>query len=257
MFRDTLVKAAAAGVCGLLATGAASPAVARTQAGPSAPSVLRDYVALGDSYAAGPGIAPVEDEACGRSGANYASLLGERARRFTDVSCAGATTRDLYRRQNGDRPQIAALRSRASLVTLSIGGNDLGFTEIIQTCAQAAQTAPTGSPCKDYYAKDGSDALAKRMRGVAASVGKVLRDVKRRSPRAQVLLVGYPSLLPDDGSACRRAVPFAVGDFPYLRDTIKRLNAALARRPRAAASGTSTCTARRSAATCARPRAPG
>ncbi|MGW2954582.1 GDSL-type esterase/lipase family protein, partial [Streptomyces eurythermus] len=49
-------------------------------------------------------------------------------------------------------------------------------------------------------------------------------QLRARAPHARVLVVGYPDLLPDDGSGCFPQVPFAAGDFAYLRDTEKRLN---------------------------------
>jgi hypothetical protein len=55
-------------------------------------------------------------------------------------------------------------------------------------------------------------------------VGTVGEVGQRRLLAARVLVVGYPDLLPDDGTSCAPAVPFATRDFPYLRDTGKHLN---------------------------------
>jgi hypothetical protein len=66
--------------------------------------------------------------------------------------------------------------------------------------------------------------LALTIAQTAPKIDRVLRAVHDRAPHARVLLVGYPDLLPDDGSGCFPSVPFAQQDFPYLRDTEKRLN---------------------------------
>jgi hypothetical protein len=56
----------------------------------------------------------------------------------------------------------------------------------------------------------------------------VLGAIDERSPDAQVLLVGYPAILPDEGPGCFPVVPFSPGDVEYLRGVEKALNAMLA-----------------------------
>lgn len=109
----------------------------------SAPSSI---AALGSSYAAGPGVPPVEDVAAMRSGANYAHLLAERlGARLTDLTVSGATTGTILDTPqtawNGVSipPQIDGLPADAELVTITAGGNDLGF--IGATMAAAARAA--------------------------------------------------------------------------------------------------------------------
>src|SRR5215208_3015548 len=106
-----------------------------------------NYVALGDSYTAGPGITPQDPSfpGCIRSDANYPNLvapdLGLPA--FRDVSCSGAQTKDMFATQDVDPdpdnpPQLDALDASTKIVTLGIGGNDIGFTSIAETCVQLA-----------------------------------------------------------------------------------------------------------------------
>lgn len=194
------------------------------------------YVALGDSYTSGPLIPDQVDAACGRSNRNYPSLVAQRLRgtELTDVSCGGATTAEMWKAQGGNPPQLDALSRRTSLVTVQIGGNDIGFGSIISTCAGAAVSDPTGSPCEEHYSAGGTDRLRAAVEAAAPKVDAVLDAIRHRAPRARVVVVGYPALLPDSGAGCRPAVPFADGDFAYLRDTGKRLNAMLARRAKAA-----------------------
>lgn len=120
-------------------------------------------------------------------------------------------------------------------MTLTIGGNDIGFTTILGTCAQLSASDPAGAPCRAYYTQDGTDRLKQSIDDTAPKVSQVLRKIHQRAPRAKVVVVGYPSLFPDTGVGCTSpAVPFAAGDFAYLRDSTKALNAMLARQARLA-----------------------
>ncbi|MFI7299524.1 SGNH/GDSL hydrolase family protein [Streptomyces sp. NPDC050121] len=215
---------AALGGCALVAASAA-PAAAHG-GGDDGDGGGSRYVALGDSYTSGPFIPRQVDANCARSDHNYPSLVAGqlRASLFKDVSCSGATTENMWKPQGTNGPQLDALSRNSSLVTVQIGGNDIGFGSIIGTCAQLAPQDPTGNPCQRHYGSSGVDQLTVEIARTAPKVARVLAAVHDRAPRARVLVVGYPDLLPDDGSSCAPAVPFASRDFPYLRDTGKRLN---------------------------------
>jgi lysophospholipase L1-like esterase len=193
---------------------------------PSGPGHDLSYVALGDSYTSGPGIPRQVDAGCARSDRNYPSLVAaqRQATTFTDVSCAGATTAEMWQAQGANKPQLDALGRDTDLVTVQIGGNDVGFGSIIGTCAHLSAQDPTGNPCERSYKASGYDELALAVLRTAPKIDRVLRAVHARAPHARVVVVGYPDLLPDDGVGCFPQVPFAQGDFPYLRDTEKRLN---------------------------------
>ncbi|MFJ3230999.1 SGNH/GDSL hydrolase family protein [Streptomyces sp. NPDC086787] len=185
------------------------------------------YVALGDSYTSGPLIPTQVDANCLRSDRNYPSLVAARREvsTFRDVSCSGATTAEMWKAQGTNGPQLDALTRNTRLVTVQIGGNDVGFSSVIATCAQLGSADPTGNPCKTHYGSAGYDQLTLNVVQTAPKVDRVLRAVRARAPHARVLVVGYPDQLPDDGSGCFSAsVPFAAKDFPYLRDSEKRLN---------------------------------
>ncbi|MEV5612753.1 SGNH/GDSL hydrolase family protein [Streptomyces sp. NPDC052225] len=194
------------------------------------------YVALGDSYAAGIGIPDNVGmpAGCGRSNHNYASLTakGIGFARFTDVTCGGAKTVDMTQPQTvtgGVNPaQLNAVTADTSVVTLQIGGNDIGFGEIIGTCASVSASDPFGDPCHKLYTAGGTDQLAGRIDATAAKVASVVRGIRWRAPHARILVLGYPAILPDSGVGCFPTVPVAMGDAPYLRDTQKRLNAMIA-----------------------------
>ncbi|MHC3469327.1 SGNH/GDSL hydrolase family protein [Streptomyces sp. 7R007] len=213
--------AAAASGCALVVVLAAPAAAHGADTGRGT-----HYVSLGDSYTSGPLIPQQVDANCARSDHNYPSLLAAERRMtaFKDVSCAGATTEEMWKPQGTNEPQLDAVQRDTDLVTVQIGGNDIGFGTIIGTCARLAAQDLAGNPCQRYYTASGADQLAQAVLETAPKVARVLRAVHARAPHARVVVVGYPDLLPDDGSGCYPSVPFAAKDFPYLRDTEKRLN---------------------------------
>ncbi len=215
------------GAATALTAGAAGP-VAAAEAAEQSDGAR--YVALGDSYTSGPGIPEQSGGDCARSSVNYPALTAGQLQQtsFKDVSCSGATTDDMWRAQGENAPQLEALGKRTRLVTVGIGGNDIGFGGIIGACAQLSVNDPAGAPCKKQFtAADGTDQLAGRVNDAAPKIARVLKAVHERAPYAKVLLVGYPTIMPDNGVGCFPSVPIAAGDAPYLRDTEKRLNAML------------------------------
>jgi lysophospholipase L1-like esterase len=172
---------------------------------------------------------------CLRSTHNYSGDVRAviRAGRYVDAACSDATTADMTRPQQTlagtNRPQFDALGPRDSLVTITIGGNDVGFRSILTTCVALSVTSPSGDPCKEHFTAGGTDRLAAAVKAAGPKVAAVLRGIHRRAPRARILLVGYPDILPSTGTGCFPDVPLAHGDVPYLRATEVALNRTLAR----------------------------
>jgi GDSL-like Lipase/Acylhydrolase family len=119
----------------LLAAAIALIAVAALSGSRASADILGRYVALRDSYTAGPLIPnqSLNPLGCLRSDQNYPREV-QRALRFTsfaDVSCSGADTGDMTQPQNvtpgPNPPQFNALTAGTTVVTLGIGGNDIGF----------------------------------------------------------------------------------------------------------------------------------
>jgi lysophospholipase L1-like esterase len=208
---------------------AALAAHAPAAAGAEKPS----YVALGDSFTAGPFIPnQIEPYGCLKSDHNYPHLArpGLKLPAFRDASCSGAETEDMTQSQDVDPdpdppPQFDALDARTRIVTVGIGGNDIGFSEIIENCASPT---PTGHPCQDRYVSGGRDELSERIANTASKIAAVLQGIYTRSPKAEVYVVNYLPILPEEGPGCWPQVPLAHEDVPYLRAKHKELNAMLA-----------------------------
>ncbi|MGW2873495.1 SGNH/GDSL hydrolase family protein [Kitasatospora sp. NPDC001225] len=209
------------------------------------------YVALGDSYAAGAGVPGQSAGLCLRSDRNYGHLVAGalKAGRYTDVTCAAAKIKamtqpqyDAFIRVND--PQLDAVTADTDLVTLGIGGNDLaasdlGLGELVATCIAGAVVNPFGTPCKDVYHHGhwdwstmswqyGTDDLAERIRTtITPQLTDTLKRIHTKAPGARVLLVGYPSVLPADGSTCVLRQPVTPGDVEYMHGVLDKLNAAL------------------------------
>ena len=189
------------------------------------------YVSLGDSYAAGPFIPnPVPPLGCLKSDHNYPRLAARSIGPLTDPSCSGAKTDDMTSSQSieidgPNPPQFDALKAGTEVVSLTIGGNDIGFSEIAQSCVTPN---PFSSPCKDRYDSGGKDQIAERIAATAPKVAAVLQGIHTRSPRARVFLVNYPAIFPETGNGCWPQMPISYTDAPYLRAKEQQLNAMLA-----------------------------
>lgn len=197
-----------------------------------------NYVALGDSYAAGPiipnQIAPL---GCLKSDHNYAHLAAPAiGLPLRDPSCSGATTADMTNPQETELgtnpPQFNSLDAETTRVSLTIGGNDIGFSEIALSCVTLN---PFSTPCKDKYDSGGKDQIAERIAATAPKVAAVLQGIHSRSPSAKVFVVNYAAIFPETGFGCWPQMPMGFGDVPYLRAKEQELNAMLA--TQAAANG--------------------
>ncbi len=191
-----------------------------------------NYVALGDSYAAGPLIPnPLLPLGCLKSSNNYAHLAAPGiGLTLRDATCSGATTEDMTNPQNVDPdgpnpPQFDSLDAETTVVSLTIGGNDIGFSDIALDCVTIN---PFSTPCKNKYASGGKDQIAERIAATAPKVDAVLDGIEERSPSAEVFVVNYAAIFPETGFGCWPQMPIGFGDVPYLRAKQKELNAMLA-----------------------------
>lgn len=198
-----------------------------------------NYVSLGDSYAAGPLIPnqSLSPLGCLRSSNNYSHLAAPAVGLpLKDPSCSGARTNHMTEQQNVEPgpnpPQFNSLSAETTVVSVTIGGNDIGFSEVAQSCITIN---PFSTPCKDKYMAGGKDQLQERIAATAPKVDAVLDGIRARSPLAEIYVVNYPAIFPETGFGCWPQMPIGFGDVPYLRQTEKSLNAMLA--AQAAANG--------------------
>jgi lysophospholipase L1-like esterase len=204
------------------------------------PPQFHDYVALGDSYASGPFIirqvAPI---GCARSDHDYPADLARdlNITRFADLSCAGAVLDDAEQSQGiplgVNPPQFNALAANTDLVTVTLGGNDIGYLSILLTCVPMSFIDPDGNPCQQHYTSGGVDQLAARIKAVTPKVATMLAGIRRRAPHATVVVVDYLRILPPT-VGCWPQVPIASGDVVYLTRVESQLNAMLGAQAKAA-----------------------
>jgi hypothetical protein len=202
------------------------------------------YVALGDSYAAGPLIPPPNRDfpGCLKSLNNYPHLVAKDLNlQLKDASCSGAKTDDMTKSQNvspdpDPPPQFSAVNATTKVVTITISGNDIGFSEISQNCASATRT---GTPCQDHYVQNGRDEFSERIKNTAPKVAAVLEGIHKRAPNAAVYVVNYLPILPVNqpewtiekpraGHGCWPQVPVTDGDAAYVVAKEEQLNKMLA-----------------------------
>ncbi|MFV2110219.1 SGNH/GDSL hydrolase family protein [Micromonospora sp. LOL_015] len=169
----------------LLITIAAVPAAANAAGttGDTSAADDRQYVALGDSYSSGVGAPPYTDGDCKQSAHSYAAQYARNNPRlsFGFSACSGATTDDVIAHQLG------FLGPDTTLVTITVGGDNLGFTSTLETCI----TALHDSTCKDAIDK----ALAYIATTLPGKLKQVYGDVLAAAPNAKLIVLGYPQLL--------------------------------------------------------------
>ena len=184
--------------------------------------VVPRYIALGDSYSSGEGVLPFiwptnsSTNQCHRSYGAYPQLLQNRTGVPPSVefsACSGAQIRSFYNSVWGEPPQIDSLTGApATLVTLGVGGNDIGFDRIVRTCTDVSVPF-LGQQNRDYHANCGlfldqpgqlqpnnlinglTWGTYNAQDNVFYSLGTLYRDVRVRAPLAQVYVVGYPNPL--------------------------------------------------------------
>lgn len=165
---------------------------------------MNRYVALGSSMAAGPGIRPRAAGApwrAGRSARNYAHLVAEKLDLdLIDVTYSGATTAHvLTDPQHGAPPQIEALDGSEAVVTVTIGGNDVGYIPLLMAASlpDLARRLPLFGAHLDELLD--RDARERALGDVGEALCEVGRTVRRRAPRARIVFVDYLTLLPPAG----------------------------------------------------------
>ncbi len=168
----------------------------------------KNAVAMGDSFSSGQGsVLPYEsgtdtagppENRCRRSPGAYAHLLngepGPRLNLAAFVACGGSTTSDVENGRFNEDLQLKAITDHdPDVITITIGGNDVGFKELVQECIT---NNPVSGDCSDSsayaYTRDQIDNhLASNLSGLFGQISSRINSTTR------VLVLGYPMLIPD------------------------------------------------------------
>ncbi len=218
----------AVAVTGLAAVLAAACSGSSDDAGPTG---RPGYVAIGDSFVSGPGIATADPDqpGCLRSLSNYPHLVAAAtSRRLTDISCGGEDTtmlRDGRTLTDGTvvEPQLASIGRDTTLVTVGIGANDGSATAGLYTYC-LLPTSADDAQCRTFTTSYMPGVLQK----TRASVVSVLREVHERAPKADVYLVGYLRIAPDEGAASCEGMSLTAERTQLVTEHEQALNAMLA-----------------------------
>jgi lysophospholipase L1-like esterase len=147
------------------------------------------YVALGDSYASGVGTRVFYKESgeCERSPDAYGpKIAAAKGYALSFQACSGATTTDL------NQKQLGTLTTTTSLVTITIGGNDAGFSNVIINCALYFFTCGSAISEADEF-------IQKKLPGLLETTYK---DVRAKATTAKIVVLGYPKLFTKEGATC-------------------------------------------------------
>lgn len=204
---------------------------ARTPASVTPP----EYVSLGDSYTAGTGIKPQATKfvptGCRQSLLNYPHLVARELAfvAFADASCGGAQIPNMTEAQDtGDgvnEPQLDRVDDETLYVTLSIGGNDAGFDDVVTNCLRNENLNTT--PCVDKFVTPSGNRLIENAKALAPEIEKTIDEIERRAPRAHVVVVGYPRLLPPAGNGCGSNVGVSPADATLINTWLVEINRSL------------------------------
>jgi lysophospholipase L1-like esterase len=172
------------------------------------------YVALGDSYSSGLGAGAMisSSGSCDRS-TNAFSQLWANAHHpasYVSVACSGATTSTVI------SGQLSALSASTTLVSITVGGNDVGFSSTMETCVLSST-----STCVAAIDKDEAQ-ISSTLPGELAAV---LGDIAADAPNAMVVVLGYPNLY--DLSKSSTCIGLSTTDRTDLNQAAGELDAAI------------------------------
>jgi lysophospholipase L1-like esterase len=188
------------------------------QESPARVSAGSRYVAMGSSFAAGPGLVPRvpgSPRAAGRSAANYAHLVARRlGLDLADVTFSGATTQDFLTGTAAGRPaQVDAVTGPTKLVTLTGGGNDVGWAPriLLSSLPRPIRAVPPVRRQIDSFADP--DATEQRFRVLRENLLQIAAQVRRRAPDSTLVFVDYLTVLPPSAATPTGVLPPDVAEW--------------------------------------------
>jgi lysophospholipase L1-like esterase len=195
-------------------------------------------LALGDSYSSGEGAGDYEPgtdtaaNSCHRSRSAWPTLVAEQRRlkaTHPALACSGATTTDvLTGRPSGESErmlsQIDRIAGGADVITITLGGNDLGFRSILEHCIAL--------DCVHRYHRPSGDILDGRIDALAPRLTAVYRAIQSAAPGGRLVVVDYPKLFPDSDPNdptpnCAAANQITPAEGNYLNSKIERADIAI------------------------------
>lgn len=168
------------------------------------------YVALGDSYASGTGTRTYINDgtSCQRSAYAYPSLIAAaKGYSLNFQACSGAKIPQVT-------SQLAALSTSTRFVTLSVGGNDAGFSSVLTECAQPGWA----SDC-DGKINTAQSYINNTLPGALSTL---YASLKSKAPNAKVVIVGYPRIF--NGEDCNAATFFSPAEETRLNQMADLIN---------------------------------
>lgn len=193
------------------------------------------YIAMGDSRASGAfySLNPAYFNGCKRSTLNYPRYVAMMTlpRHFVDTSCSGAQSVHLYRQPQhtpgGTKPiQLNSVPRDAQLITVSIGGNDMQWMAVLNQCKISRPF--TDRRCRHSARLENE--VRTRIQRMEDRVTPALRAIRKKAPRAQIIVVGLGGFIGNNG--CWPLVPLSDPDARWMRQVFNRANDALARATR-------------------------
>lgn len=203
----------------LLVLAAGATAFAFYQ-GRQTPDGRPEYVAMGSSYAAGAGLGELQEGSpllCARSVGGYPQLLARKRRlAIVDMSCGGGVTKHLLRGgQYFQGPQVRVIGAETRLVTVTVGGNDIGYIGDLSMLAARRTDSLFGRLVRSFWG--GPKPAAERdFAGVRSELVAVMREVRRRAPEARIVVATYPTLVPQKGTC--PALGMTEGEAGLMRE---------------------------------------
>jgi lysophospholipase L1-like esterase len=221
-----------------MATLVATTGTVASAAGPT----YSNYVALGDSYTADvlttlPPTTQFVPIGCGQSTSDYPHQVARllHVTSFFDASCGSATTDNMTESQSVplggvNAPQFSHLSAATTLVTIGIGGNDVGLVGEAESCFNLPPTPIAGAPeglggsCAAQDTAGGVDQISADIKEAAPKIARTLQAIHTLAPHARVLLVNYLDAVPLDGKGCWPIVPVQNEDIAYVADKFVEMN---------------------------------
>jgi lysophospholipase L1-like esterase len=186
---------------------------------PAAWAAASQYVALGDSYSSGVGTRVFYEESgsCKRSPDAYGpKVAAAKGYTLSFQACSGATSTEV------NEKQLGTLSSTTALVTITIGGNDAGFENVIINCAVVFFTCSSAIT-------EANEFISKKLPALLEATYKKIRE---KATTAKVVVVGYPKLFTKEGTTCN--VNFLTsGNEKKMNETAEKLDAVIKARAEA------------------------